>query len=490
MKKDTALVNLARYYIAMVLCSASVHAYCQDYHAIQGSNHAGALGVHNNPASIVNTPYPWDLTLAGIQAKYQTNAVKVIDYSLVTSVLNSKFMVLNGQFKRFGDEQANLNLLNGRIALGRRRAIAFGANLRSASNVRTEEYNYIDSIDNINQFLALNTQTGPFDARFRSSSLFELYLAYAQTVWENTNYRLNGGLTVKINRGVSGVRAEVNNIRHRTTVVNDQTEYVLNGGSFAYAYSSNFDKWDNSRDNNSNLKEFLKATRTAFSFDAGLELLIRPEDVPGFMADEEAYYDYDWKISASLIDFGWGQYRGGVESRKGSIPASGITGSELDAAIDSTVKNLPQFNDSLGGLLHLEGLANNFKIISPARLVLNVDRYLAGAWFVNAELSINISPWAGDKRLYVRNMNLLRLTPRWETRKLGVYMPIQVSNQGKFWIGAGFKAGPLLLGFHNLGNIFSKNKMANGGGYIALTLRPMNKVTASTRGNSLDCPPL
>ena len=265
MQKEIGLKGLARYYIAVMLCCASSCVYCQDYHAVQGSNHAGALGVHNNPASIVNTPYPWDLTLAGIQAKYQTNAVKVIDYSLLTSVLNSKFMVLNGQFKRYGDEQANLNLLNGRIALGRRRAFAFGANLRSTSNVRTEEYNYIDSIDNINQFLSLNTQTGPFDARFRSTSVFELYLAYGQTVWENTNYRLNGGLTAKINRGVAGVRADVNDIRHRTTVVNDQTEYVLNGGSFAYGYSSNFDRWDNNRDDNANLKEFLKTTRTAFS---------------------------------------------------------------------------------------------------------------------------------------------------------------------------------------------------------------------------------
>ena len=43
----------------------------QNYHAIQGSSYAGALGVHNNPAAIVNTPFKWDLVLFGAQLKKQ-----------------------------------------------------------------------------------------------------------------------------------------------------------------------------------------------------------------------------------------------------------------------------------------------------------------------------------------------------------------------------------------------------------------------------------
>jgi hypothetical protein len=157
----------------------------QDYHAIQGSNYAGALGVHNNPASIVNTPYPWDVTLFGLQAKYQTNAVRILDYSLLSSPVNSKFMIKGGQFSR----------------------------------------------------------------------------------------------------------------------------------------------------------------------------------------------------------------------------------------------------------------------------------------------------------------HLFRITPRWETRRWGFYLPLQFNSRSQFWLGAGFKAGPLMLGFHNLGNIFSKTKMANGGGYLAISVKPGKLVTASVQGKKLDCPP-
>ena len=69
-------------------------------------------------------------------------------------------------------------------------------------------------------------------------------------------------------------------------------------------------------------------------------------------------------------------------------------------------------------------------------------------------------------------MNLLTLTPRWETKRWGYYLPIQYTTTGRLMIGGAFKAGPLLLGIHNWGNVFSTNKMQNGGGYIALVIRP------------------
>ena len=36
------------------------------------------------------------------------------------------------------------------------------------------------------------------------------------------------------------------------------------------------------------------------------------------------------------------------------------------------------------------------------------------------------------------------------------------------------KAGPLLFGIHNWANVFTKNSLQNGGGYIALVIRPGN----------------
>ncbi len=474
----------------MGICLAVGRLGAQDYHAIQGSNYAGSLGVSNNPASMLNTPYSWDVTVAGIQAKYQTNAVRIYDYSLLSSPAASKYSFINGQFARNGRSQANLNLLNARVAWGRTRAIALGANIRSFANISTSEYNYADTITSAYSFFSMNEGTGPYDGKLSSSNLLEFYLSYGQTLIDRPAFRLNGGLTAKINRGLAGLRTDLRNISHTTQVEAEGKEYYLNGGDLIYGYSSNFDYLDDNKSGSANTVDFLKATRTGFSMDVGLELLIKPQDIVSPFEADEAYYDYDWKISASVLDLGWGQYRYGVDSRKGSVPSAGVNVRMLDNAIDSTISSVADFTDSLSTILPLSYPApGDYKIFSPARLVLNLDRWLTGNFYLNAELSINVSPLLGKQRLYQEGINLFRLTPRWETRRWGVYMPVQYNYQNRFWVGLAGKAGPLLIGFHNLGNLFSKTKMASGGGYIAIVIRPARSVTASKYQRLLECPP-
>ena len=125
--------------------------------------------------------------------------------------------------------------------------------------------------------------------------------------------------------------------------------------------------------------------------------------------------------------------------------------------------------------------------MNPTRLVVNVDRFIFDAFYMNAELSLNLSSLAGNKYHHVEEMNLITLTPRWETKNLGAYLPIQVNTAGNFWIGGAFKAGPFLFGVHNWANIFSKDKMQRGGGYVAIVIRP-GKIIGTKLDRRLNCP--
>src|SRR5579863_7306977 len=62
----------------------SLSCQAQDYHAIEGSPYAGAIGVANNPASIVNAPYPWDITVFSMEEKNTTNAIRLTDFGYLT----------------------------------------------------------------------------------------------------------------------------------------------------------------------------------------------------------------------------------------------------------------------------------------------------------------------------------------------------------------------------------------------------------------------
>jgi hypothetical protein len=83
----------------------------------------------------------------------------------------------------------------------------------------------------------------------------------------------------------------------------------------------------------------------------------------------------------------------------------------------------------------------------------------------------------------VQELNLITVTPRWEKSNLGAYMPVEVTNQGHFWVGGAVKLGPVLFGLHNLGWLVSKKSVPNGGGYLAVIIHP-----GKFEGDGVPCP--
>jgi len=139
----------------------------------------------------------------------------------------------------------------------------------------------------------------------------------------------------------------------------------------------------------------------------------------------------------------------------------------------SSVTSIGQFNDSLSSIAgSSQKLTGDFYVYKPTRLIINVDKHIAEDFFINAELTIPILPIFAKNILYIKDMNLLAITPRWETKTLGAYLPILYNNKNQFWIGGAFRLGPVVMGTHNLRNLFSKNSSQNGGFYLAITVRP------------------
>ena len=130
---------MIRNYFPVLMLIWGVTVKAQNYHAIQGSPYAGGLGIQNNPASRLMSPFRWDLTLIGVQAKSSTNIFTIYNYSLVSNPAKSQYQLNGGDMKRFGVLSANLNLVNAAIALNRRTAIAFGANIKSVTNLSSSQ---------------------------------------------------------------------------------------------------------------------------------------------------------------------------------------------------------------------------------------------------------------------------------------------------------------------------------------------------------------
>ena len=462
-----------------------LNVFSQNYHAVHGSSYAGALGVSNNPASIVNVSDAWDITPLSLQYEISTNAVSVLNYSLISSPKNSKYYIDNGNYSRYVSGNFNFRLFNTRVALDRRHAIAAGMNLRGNIHAKTGKYNFIDTVNTLRSFLKVNNENQLLEGKFNTNSWLEVFGTYSQTMWDNEISRLNGGITIKAMRGIAAAFGSLHNIGFTRIVQGNQPFYFLQTGNTNYAYSANLDKWQSRKSTSRNIQDVVVSAEGSIAFDIGMEYLIKSQAVNTFY-DDDNYYDYEWKIGISLLDIGSTHYRYSPQSRS--------IGSEKENVADRILQrkfnapSIPAFNDSIAGIFsNVQSLAVQFSVINPARLVVNVDRNLYDNFYLNGELSANLSALAGKEKLYATQLNVLTITPRWETRRYGVYLPVQFNAENQFWVGMAFKAGPVLFGVHNLGNVVAKNKIQNGGVYLAFSVRPGNR-TKSFRDKRNNCP--
>lgn len=457
-----------------VLFARSVHA--QNYNAIHGSDYSGGLGVYNNPSSIVNSPYRWDLTLVGFQFQTISNVIKGPNFPF-SLLPNATFYMANGNFKRYADVTADLHLLNGRISISDNSAIAFGINIRENTQGKTSSINYTDSVKGPRSFLFLNEQNRTLDLDVAHSAWMEFYGSYAKTLWDHDVSRLNFGATLKYLRGMSGAYATAKNVGVVSEQDNDLTQYKIINGDIQYGYSAN-----HGDGTSFTASDLFAQSKSGIGLDLGGEYIIKSQYISGAF-DEENLTDYDWKIGFSLLDLGWNNYAYSSESRDASSIKNDVTSFVLQEKFSHT-DGISSFNDSVGTIVNnFTPLTGKFKVVSPARAVINIDHYLSGNFFVNGEMSVNLT--SGHA---LRESKFITVTPRWETKKLGFFMPVQVNRHGNFWIGGAVKAGPLLLGTHNLLNTFSKNKFLGSGAYIALTLRPFEASQRDSRSRQYECP--
>ena len=443
----------------------------QNYHAIQGTSTAGSLQVSSNPASITNIPDAWDVVPLALQVKNSTNAFTILRYSYLSSVQSSQYRINGGNFSRYIDNNFNIRLLNARFALGRKQAVAFGLNMRGYTAASTGRYNFRDSIKNLRSFFLANESNPVLHGQARQSSWAELFGTYSKTIWDNELDRLNAGITLKLTTGVSGAFAGLENAGLQRRIRNNRVSYTVNSGTGTYGYSANMDEWQKKDGAAQNIQHLLSTARKSLAFDLGMEYLVKPQHITGF-DDEDTYYDYTWKLGIALLDLGRNKYDYGSQSRRADQFKSNISDSLLLNKI-GPIRSLRAFNDSLSSIINnLVPLTGTFFINDPARLVINADHPFSEHWFVNTEVSVNLSVFGAHDAPYVNEMNIVSVTPRWESRRFGAYLPILYNTHGQLWVGTALRAGPLLLGVHNLSSIFSQNKAQNGGGYLAFIIKP------------------
>lgn len=467
--------------IPVILCclAAIQQGIAQSYHALHGSSFAGAASLFNNPASPVNSVHKWDLNLFSFQLANSTNSA-YIKNGRIPALSDGSLQMTQGTPKRWLHQNMDISLLNAMYKINSATSLAGGLRIRTYNHIRTSAVNVNDSIVTLKDFLVSNRTTDALQGVGIHSGWLEGNLNYSHVFKETRSGKLSGGITLQIMKNISGTYARLNKLSYTETILPGDTIYSLVDGSGSFGYSANYDVTDNTAGAAQNAKSVFKQSLTSFGISIGMEYLVyNTEAVTG----EGEPAPYRWKLGLSLMDIGNNNYINSRYTGQFSNPDQSITNQDLYNKF-SSINSARSLRDSLATVFQtVTALPSKFSIAGPSRIILNADRNLGNHFYVNAALSLNLRSTYQFNQLNTREINLLTITPRWETLHWGFYLPVQYNTQGQWWLGAAFKAGPLVAGMHHIG-LLKRNPALNGGGYIMLSIHPFRK---RSYGSRLDC---
>lgn len=451
----------------------------QQYHAFHGSPYAGAVSIFNNPASGVNNLYKWDLNLFSIQTTISTNHFLLEGFSY-KNPSNTTLKVEEGVHSYFGHQSTDINLMHFQYQINPKSAFTVGFRGRMYNHYKATPFAFSDTLTTTYSFFNMNRTTPSIGGFLHHSGYLEMNLSYAQELFSTSYGRLTGGITLQIDKAISGGYTKIKNVSTKEVINGTDTNYVFIDGITEYAYSDNYDL--NYTGGADFAKAFVKNSKTGLGLSLGLEYTTYKDPVePGTRYNP---LNYDWKFGLSIMEIGANKYRPSTSSGIFKDPVAQFDYKIFEKKFGNA-SSIAEFKDSLKTIFNgYDSIYNNFSISKPTRIILNIDKNLGNHFAVNAELNMNLSSTSHYTQLHTRETNLITITPRWENISWGFYLPVQYNTQGQLWIGAAVKLGPLTLGFHD----FSGGKTirsVNGGGYLLLSIHPFNQKKVLTR---LDCP--
>ena len=480
-------------FICFLFC---VQLQAQNFLGLNTGNYAGVTGVMLQPASIVDSRYKFDINLISSGINYSNNYFLVNRDAILKFNKNnfSGYQSFKSQYLSVRELSAGEKVyfnINNRTQVplsfmattGKKSAIALNIQSRSRIQGRGISADLASMAYNGFYYTPLNNSN--IDAAgFSLNSLnwVEIGLTYGRVLYSSDKHFIKAAFTGKYLAGIASLNMSSDDL---SLSINNDSSINFNTSNFNYNHNKNAD-FDMVFD-----KSFRPDARS-FGFDAGLVYeyrgnlnkfkYIRNDDEKSYEADRRDVSKYIFRLGVSLLDAG--MFRFEKPDNVNSFSAN-ITNWNLARA---NYKTIADFDTALASRV----IANandprNYNVYLPAALSVQFDLKFVKGFYLNAMLykPVTMGSAAGQR---FDNYGFYTITPRWESRYIGVYLPYTIteknptSNFRQNMLGATLRLGPLFVGSSNLGTMaFNKNLSAADvhiGLKVGITYGKPNKSTA------------
>jgi len=432
----------------------SAMAFGQSYLGMEADNFSGLHGVIFNPANITDSRLKAEFNIVSADA-FMGSDYLPLSLDNITNLIEDSddgyttFPSDNNQFL------VNADILNFSFMfnLSERHSIGLLTKTRAVNNYNNVSgrllESFADGFPNEDFDFNMNDLDG-------TSHLWsEIGLAYGRTIFERDYHFVKGGIILKYLLGWIFAQGH----SEALTGDYDTAQRRLNtNGAFSYLITYDTDQ------------DFTTDELTpGFGMDLGFVYEYRPRSTnysPGNQ-NERAINKYKFKVGMALLDFGSIKYKA-VEQSEYDLNASVDTG-----GFDSGFEEKLDENYSKSTVL------GDVTAVLPTSLRINIDYSFTKNIFASINYTQSLNPQNGH---YNNNtLNLITVAPRFESKYISLYTPINYSNLGGITFGAGLRAGPLFVGSGTLfSTLFSKKPdLANV--YLGLKIPLYQRTTIKPR---------
>lgn len=443
-----------RYAFITCLCLLSMASTrAQDLLGAASSNYSGLTGVEFNPANLADNRIKFELQLGGVGFGAGNNlmgfnpAYVVRDGSLIHGTYPkmdplpptlTSYLFPNFENDRSAFVAANAYLPGVMVNINDKNTISVTGRVRNYVNVDGVDKEFFQLVFNELNVPSLQNLNWTCDnLSIQTMSWAELALGYGRVIKDDGPHFLKVGGRIKALQGIQSAYLFVKDFKFEVT--SDST-ISLTSSAVNYGHSTNFEF-------NSNDIDIRPSSKFGLGLDLGVVYEWRPQhakyryDMDGeknlWRKDLEKYV---LKASLSVTDMGGLSFKKGNGS--GDFTANIVDWNILN--INPSDYPVDAIDDTLINRFKIPQANSYYRMNLPTAVITQLDWNIGKGFYLNQTNYFAFQ--FNDNPNKVHDFTTYALTPRWESRPVGIMVPITYHTLMGLRTGFALRLGPLTIG--------------------------------------------
>lgn len=458
------------------------NAKSQDVLGYINSNYSGVTGIDINPANVVDTRYKVDINLIGISFSAYNNYLgihrdvfKMKDsyghlYAF-DNLFQDKYISERGNKMNksvyFSNQIYTPSFL---ITINKKNAFAIKTKVRTLLNVDGIEPDLAKLLYKSVNYPTLWTKLSNQNLSIQTMTWAEYGASFGHVFKDEGKHFFKAGVTVNYLQGIQSAYMNVKNLDYKFS---NDTTLSLYHTDVSYGHSTNFEADKN------NIK-FKQIANASFGLDLGFVYEWRPDfekykyDMDGKTGlTRKDKNKYKLKVGVSIVDIGAIKFKKGEYSHNFTANIDNWNLHQFD-----TVKTIADFDKTLKSNFVMQDGDQYYKMNLPMAITAQID------YNIYKDLYINFTPYWSPRMKNdmekVHDLTTFSLTPRWDHKWFGVFLPFSYDNTGNFKAGVALRMGPIIIGTNSLGPWVNKGDIYGADAFVLLKIpimynRPRDK---------------